>query len=109
MALFHLEVVRAELARRKGVNPRYSLRGFASHLEMDPSTLSRILSGHQALSHRVVVQLVTKLKLPHTDALRFVRSVLDEAHRQAFERLAKALRLELAGQPALVSPQPAGL
>ena len=46
----HIEMIRAELHRRREVNPRSSLRGFAASLKLHPSALSRILSGKQTLS-----------------------------------------------------------
>jgi hypothetical protein len=43
------ELLRAELARRQAINPRYSLRAFAAFLKIDHSTLSQILRGRRAV------------------------------------------------------------
>jgi transcriptional regulator with XRE-family HTH domain len=41
------ELLLAEFARRRAVNPRYSLRAFAAYLQVDHSTLSQILRGRR--------------------------------------------------------------
>ena len=40
-----------ELTRRSAVNPRYSLRAFARHLDIDHSSLSQVLRAKRPLPH----------------------------------------------------------
>ena len=47
-------VLQAELARRCSKNPQYSLRAFASYLEIDHSTLSQYLRGKRRLTERAI-------------------------------------------------------
>jgi uncharacterized protein (TIGR02147 family) len=52
-----------ELARRIGVNPRYSLRAFARDLGMNPGRLSHVLRGHYGLSQNAAEVVAKKLNL----------------------------------------------
>jgi plasmid maintenance system antidote protein VapI len=54
----------SEFDRRRTANPRYSLRSFARDLSIDHSTLSQIVRGRRRLTHRTVVALGRKLRLP---------------------------------------------
>jgi transcriptional regulator with XRE-family HTH domain len=73
----------AELARRRGRNPRYSLRAFARALGTHHSTLSQILQRRRRLTTRAINQLGTRLGLSE--------EVMAEARRE--ERCAAILRL----------------
>lgn len=52
-------------------NPRYSVRAYASRLGIDSSTLSRLLNGKRALSHRMFRQLAQRLQLGPEERQRF--------------------------------------
>ncbi len=52
-----------EFARRLRVNERYSIRSFATHLEIDSSTLSRILSGKKQVSEAKMQVLMGRIGL----------------------------------------------
>lgn len=54
-------------------NPRYSLRAFARNLEVDPSTLSQVLSGKRALSKVAMETWASKLSARAQD-LQFLSS-----------------------------------
>lgn len=58
----------AELKRRVDKNSAYSLRAFAKNLQIEPSLLSKILSGKHNLSHAMLLRLCEKL---HLDANSF--------------------------------------
>lgn len=70
-----------ELRRRQARNVRYSLRAFARALDMDPSTLSKILRGKRALSMRKAFDLAMRLQLPTDAANAFMGSVMQESQR----------------------------
>jgi transcriptional regulator with XRE-family HTH domain len=53
-----------EFARRCRHNPRYSLRAFAKHSSLDPSTLSQILSGKRRVSEKMRAKLSERLNIP---------------------------------------------
>ncbi|SPE60784.1 hypothetical protein SBV1_490005 [Verrucomicrobia bacterium] len=52
-----------EFGRRRGANPRYSLRAFARDLDTDHSTLSQILRHRRNLSPRMVQLFGRRLRL----------------------------------------------
>src|SRR5262245_57459511 len=52
-----------ELIRRCKKNPGYSLRAFAKGLEMDFSTLSKLLKGQRPIGKLVIKRLSSKLGL----------------------------------------------
>jgi transcriptional regulator with XRE-family HTH domain len=53
----------AEFARRRRLNPRYSLRAFALALGTHHSTVSRILQGRRRLTERAIRQFAGPLGL----------------------------------------------
>lgn len=55
--------LQAEFARRMRANERYSMRSFASYLEIDSSSLSRILAGKKQVSQSKMESLCKKLGL----------------------------------------------
>lgn len=46
--------LQSELVKRCKVNPSYSLRAFARHLEVEPSYLSKILRGKRPLTQKKI-------------------------------------------------------
>jgi len=52
-----------ELIRRIKQNPNYSLRSFAKNLEIEPSSLSQILSNKRTLTDKMILKLSNKLSL----------------------------------------------
>jgi transcriptional regulator with XRE-family HTH domain len=57
------EMLNAELARRRQVNPRYSVRAFAAYFGVDHSTLSQILRGRRAVPADRITDWATLLGL----------------------------------------------
>jgi hypothetical protein len=96
---FYVEVMRGELARRKALNPRYSLRSFARNLGIDPAALCRILHGKQPLSARDSRKVLLVLRLGARDARLFLESVLED-HA---ERMRRALLSDAAVEKLLLS------
>src|SRR3954470_9427897 len=92
---YHVRYLRKELERRKQKNPRYSLRAFASNLDLDASALSRILNGKQEIALSLCVRLVRKLKLSDEELSLFLASVAEDKMNRAADMLAKALDLPL--------------
>ena len=56
-------VLRSELARRRRVNARYSLRAFAQSLQVHHSALSRLLASRAGVAPRTVRRLARRLGL----------------------------------------------
>ncbi len=52
-------------------NSRYSLRAFAKNLEIDPSSLSQILSGKRKVSKKIILTFCEKLSATPKDLKRF--------------------------------------
>ncbi len=80
---YHVELLSAEMQRRKVKNARYSLRAFAQFLEMEPSALCRILGGKQPLSLRAAKKVVEVLSLTGPDRQRFLESVVSSLMKRA--------------------------
>jgi len=79
--------LQSELARRCRKNPRYSLRAFAGHLDMDPGAFSRILNGKRPLSPRLARRLTDSLSLAPEDQMRFLNSVAQDRAYQGLQSL----------------------
>jgi uncharacterized protein (TIGR02147 family) len=56
-----------ELIRRCKTNPRYSLRSFAKHLQMNPSLLSKILRGQVGVSSKRFEKICERMALGPTE------------------------------------------
>lgn len=84
---FYIKLLLNEIDNRKEKNPRYSLRAFARYLGMGPSTLSRILSGRQELSHSACKNIIKKLKFNRDDCVLFIASIAEERKRRAYKLL----------------------
>lgn len=57
------QFLQAELVRRCKINPRYSLRAFARLLTIEPSALSKILSGKRSVTPETFQRFSTQLAL----------------------------------------------
>jgi transcriptional regulator with XRE-family HTH domain len=51
-----------EFARRRGANPRYSLRAFAGSLGMEHSTLSQLLRGRRPMTWKSIRGIALKMR-----------------------------------------------
>lgn len=69
--------LRTELTQRCRANAAYSLRAFARDLDVEPSALSKILSGKRAITHEMKTRFGKKLKLTRQqlNVLRCAKSV----------------------------------
>ena len=63
-----IQVINTELIRRKKINQRYSLRGYAHSIGIDPSLLSKILTGKHIPSLKTGQLLSHHLKLQGEDS-----------------------------------------
>ena len=55
--------INSEFDRRKNINPRYSLRAYAKSLNLDVSTLSRILTNKSPISPKVLAKIAVPLAI----------------------------------------------
>lgn len=76
--LSYRELLATELSQRCERNPRYSLRAFAKALGVDASVLSRVLSGHRALSIATARRVAETLRLPPERKTAFLASIVTE-------------------------------
>ena len=72
------EMLREELQRRTGRNPRYSLRAFAKCLGVDVAALSSVLSLKQTITLRTANKIVSKLDLPEKERDFFLVAVMED-------------------------------
>lgn len=96
----HTQFLSDELARRKARNPRYSLRAFAKHLDLDPSAFSRILKSKQVPTLQKCVEIVQKLQLSKVDAHHFLLSAVEQQVSQLTRVVPESAHLEVKIEPA---------
>ena len=61
------ELLLKELEVRQKKNPRYSLRAFAKHLDLDAATLSQIMNAKRCVSVEKAKGILEKLSLASTE------------------------------------------
>ncbi len=88
---YHIRLLATELKTRQARNPRYSLRAFSKYLNLDPSSLSRLLSNKQELSLAAYATILQKLELSEEESGRFITSVAEDKMHKAAQMLANLL------------------
>jgi hypothetical protein len=83
-----------ELARRSQSTPRYSLRAFARHLEIDSSFLSKILSGKRTITLRSIRMFGERLNLTADELQRFAEVSRQKKMKRKLERMLERMPLE---------------
>jgi len=102
---YHLRLIVNEYKRRVAKNPRYSLRAYASFLNLDPSALSRILAGKQELSVKAGLSIVKRLQMSEDDGRRFLLSVIEGRRRNEAARVGRLVSSpHLRPVPAYINP-----
>ncbi len=90
---FYREYLRIEFSRRSNANSRYSLRSFARTLNLDPGSLSQVLSGKRTISTTVANRILARLETSPSDRERFLQSILGEKTTLGVSKIAKSLRI----------------
>lgn len=67
--------LRQELIVRCRRNPSYSLRAFAASLDLDPSTLSKILRGKRSIGRKFILQVGPKVGLNQQEINSFIKNI----------------------------------
>lgn len=83
-----------ELARRSQNYPRYSLRAFARHLEVDSSFLSKILNGKRTVTMRTIRMFGERLNLNPDELSRFGEISREKKMKRKLERLLEKMPTE---------------
>ena len=97
----HLQILHTEFLRRKSRNPRYSLRAYATQLEIHPSAMSRILASKQDLSLASAQIILNRLTMEPDEKRAFILSVAEEKYDRAVALLAKSAGVDVpAGSSA---------
>jgi transcriptional regulator with XRE-family HTH domain len=93
------DLLNAELARRRRVNRRYSVRAFAKYLDTDHSTLSQILRGRRPVPAAAIMAWAGRLEIGPEEArvLAAAQDVDDLVARNARARWLGEARALLAG------------
>lgn len=78
--------LRRELEQRQAKNARYSLRAFASFLEISPGCLSRALNDKASLSIKILERALTKLNVSDTERSRYLVSSIEEQQKRAIKK-----------------------
>lgn len=74
---YHIEILKDEFNRRRGVNRNYSLRAYAKFLDIDSGSLSAILNSTRPIPISKIKIFSLKLKLSPEQKLQFIDSILD--------------------------------
>lgn len=80
-------ILQRELESRIEKDPAYSLRSFARSLEIDVSTLSRVLSRKKHLSFKAALRFASRLRLNATENEEFLNSVAEEQSQLGLTRM----------------------
>ena len=91
----HLQILHTEFLRRKSRNPRYSLRAYATQLEIHPSAMSRILASKQDLSLASAQIILNRLNMEPDEKRAFILSVAEEKYDRAVALLAKSADIDV--------------
>jgi uncharacterized protein (TIGR02147 family) len=77
-----------ELSKKKRINPRYSQRAFARHLNMSPGELSEVLNGRRNLSLRSAVRVAEALGLNETETKHLMQlTQIEKASKLGKEKI----------------------
>jgi uncharacterized protein (TIGR02147 family) len=68
-----IALLQKELESRKDRNPQYSLRAFASALEISPAQLSQIISGKRNLTAKAISKISKKLSLSPLEQAHYLK------------------------------------
>ncbi len=72
---FHIEVLRDKYQRIQARNPSYSLRAFARSIEIDPSSLSKILNAQRNIPTTSLSKVLRFLNLEPKEEKVFLKSI----------------------------------
>jgi len=85
--LDYIKILQDEFQSRKNNTPSFSIRKFASLLEVSPATLSEVLRGKKGLSQKMAVQICQQLELGEQEKFVFIKSVIAKHSRVKYKRL----------------------
>ena len=94
----HILMIQDFYRARNHRNHRYSMRAFASSMDVHPSALCRILSGKQKLSIKASISVLHRLQLSPNEQKQFIASVVEEI-AEAAESLLKAAASNFSDKP----------
>jgi uncharacterized protein (TIGR02147 family) len=101
---FYRDCLKRELARRCEKNPRYSLRAYARAMGIDPTAVSRFLSGKQIPSYRLAQQIFATLDFSPEEQDQFLSSLAATHRARGLQRLEPIFRqYQPSGPPADLS------
>jgi plasmid maintenance system antidote protein VapI len=80
-------ILESEFARRRNLNPRYSLRAFAQSVDMEHSTLSQLLRGKRSMTWMSIGRIASRMRWTGAAVLRL------SAQENRFDSRSIALRL----------------
>lgn len=85
------EILQSELAKRKELNPSYSLRAFAKFLDISPATLSQVISEKRHLGRKGQEKILDKLGIVSSNELSLpeVEKPKLKLEEDIFEMIAK--------------------
>jgi uncharacterized protein (TIGR02147 family) len=73
---YYITKIKEDLSLRQRSNPQYSLRAYARHVGMHPSTLSQVIKGNRPLPLKDSIRIVEKMNLGPKERTLFMESLL---------------------------------
>lgn len=82
------EKLQSELIERARRNPKYSLRAFAKHLQVESSSLSQIINGKRPLTRKMCERLLSRLDIEPSEYDYFLGKATSLKARKEFDSYA---------------------
>ncbi len=89
---FYRNLLEKKFASKVAHNPRYSLRAFAKSLNVQPGTLSQILSGKRQVSVKIARRFFTALSLSPSEQMQFLHSIAETKKQLGHVRMNPELK-----------------
>ena len=93
---YYRNLLEKKFASKVAHNPRYSLRAFAKSLNVQPGTLSQILSGKRQVSVKIARRFFTALSLSPSEQMQFLHSIAETKKQLGHVRMNPELKRILA-------------
>jgi uncharacterized protein (TIGR02147 family) len=88
----YIQIIRHELSRRLETNPRYSLRAFATAIDINAGTLSQVLAGKRHLTFSKALEIIPRLDLSPIEKQTFLNSLSKATKSRDLKRVSSAYK-----------------
>ncbi|WP_413557093.1 hypothetical protein [Bdellovibrio sp. HCB209] len=89
------QILKAALEQRQSLNPKYSLRNFAKDLSVNPSFVSRILTGKQTIPSARLEEIIQTLQMDESASKRLKIELIRDYMKELGLKETELLKEEL--------------